>query len=620
MCGLTGITFNVNTNTYDRYNKRFDQAYQYIKNRGPDDKGIWHDDFSYFLHSRLSIIDLKRTSSQPMEFEDHVICYNGEIYNFIEIRKILLSKGHFFKTNGDTEVILKAWLEWGKNMLPKLDGMFAFSIWNKKEKTLFLARDRFGKKPLVYSLGKNYIAFSSDIRSLEKIAESGEIDSLAIESLFRFRFIREPITIYKNFKKLPPGSFLIFNKYGAKINKWYELKRKENLSFEKEKLNQNVRDLVFKAVEKRLVSDAPLGLFLSSGLDSGIILAALSSIEKKIPCFTIGFSENRNYYDESENASKIAKHFGAKHEKIILSSKSILSEIENILDACDEPFADSSAISMFMVSKAASNYLKVALTGDGGDETFGGYRKYISYKWSPFINLIPGSIRNIISHKLPNTKKNNATDFSRKIRRLLINSVKDESRMQLNFLDQLSENEYISLFGYNKNENKNSFTSQKITFLDNINSILYKDFEFSLLGDMLVKIDRCSMANSIEIRSPFLDRELVDYIFNVPGKYKVGFFSGKLLIKDAFESIIPKWHMKIPKKGFEVPIENWLRKDLRYLVDEATKKKVIESLPIRDPKIIRKWKEDFLNGKNDNSWKMWTLITYSKWAKKNNII
>ena len=620
MCGFTGITHKNIMNIYESYKKRFEESYQFIRDRGPDHKGIWHDENSFFLHARLSIIDIKKTSSQPMELEGHVICYNGEIYNFKSIRNELQKKGYIFKTTGDTEVVLKAWIEWGENMLSRLDGMFSFSIWSKKDKTLFLARDRFGKKPLVYALGTNYLAFSSDIRSLEKIVESGGLNHAAIESLFRFRFIREPMTIFKNFKKLDPGSLLVFNEYGIKIKKWYSPNTIKSIKYDKEMSKTTIKDLVFKAVEKRLISDVPIGLFLSSGLDSGIILAVLSRLGKNIPCYTVGFSENKNYYDESETASNIAKYFGARHEKIMLTSKSILLDIEDILEASDEPFADSSAIPMYSISKSTSNFLKVALTGDGGDEIFGGYRKYISYKWSPLINSIPYIMRKNIAKYLPDTKKNKISDFSRKLKRIIINTEKNLKNMQLNFLDQLSENEYGNLFGKKNHESKNYFYSNKNKYKDKINSILKNDFEFSLLGDMLVKLDRYSMANSIEVRSPFLDKDLVEYVSGLPGKHKIGYFSGKLLIKDAFESTMPKWHMNIAKKGFEVPLDNWLKKELKYLVEEATKNNVIDALPFKNIKIINKWKEDFYNGKRDNSWKLWTLISFSKWANKNNMI
>ena len=241
MCGFAGI---VNTNRLDNKDfleKKFRKAYIYLKSRGPDEKGMWHDKNSYFLHTRLKILDLKETSSQPMESGDFVISYNGEIYNFQDLKKKLIQKGYRFKSSGDTEVLLASWKYWGPEVLNKLDGMFSFSIWDKKKKKLFLARDRFGKKPLVFTSSENKIAFASDIRSLKEIAEEGKISKLAIESLFRFRFIYEPLTIYDNFRKLPAGYFLSFSSNGIEIKKWFKLNRKTTYFNKRESQKKIIR-------------------------------------------------------------------------------------------------------------------------------------------------------------------------------------------------------------------------------------------------------------------------------------------------------------------------------------------------------------------------------------------
>ena len=310
-----------------------------------------------------------------MEYGDFVLSYNGEIYNFKQLKKILLKKGYKFKSTGDTEVLLASWDYWGVEALNKFDGMFAFSIWDKKRKSLYLARDRFGKKPLIFSLSEGTIAFSSDIRSLKEIAYEGEINKLAIESLFRFRFIYDPLTIYKNFKKLPAGSYLKFNARGVEVRKWFNLNTR--VSSNNQKLNKkNIFDLTVKAVEKRLVSDVPLGIFLSSGLDSGIISFLAN---KQNTSFYCRFYNQADYYNESPAASRLAKYFGFEHHNLNLEAKQIQPFMEEIISTSDEPFADSSAIPMYMITRETNKYIKVALTGDGGDEIFGGYRKYIAY-------------------------------------------------------------------------------------------------------------------------------------------------------------------------------------------------------------------------------------------------
>ncbi len=621
MCGIAGTINLSSIQDYDSNKRKFDKARSYLRTRGPDDTGHWYDNNSYFLHTRLKILDLKETSAQPMEIGNYVICYNGEIYNFKQIRKELIKKGYTFESTGDTEVLLISWIEWKEKALEKLDGMFAFSIWDKKEKNLFLARDRFGKKPLVYSNVRNNFSFASDIKSLKHIQESGDVSREAIRSLFRFRYIYEPITIFENFKKLPPGNFLVYNKYGIKIKRYYDLSKSYSKdSYNNKTVQKDLEGLILKSVEKRLEADVALGVFLSGGIDSGLILGALNKLGKKKPCYTVGFSDGPDYYNEIDSASSLAKNLGFEHNKIILNSNKAVQSIENILEISDEPFADSSAIPTYLVAKEASNFVKVALTGDGGDEIFGGYRKYISLRWKSIFNILPFNLRTLIANKLSDSKNNKIKNLARKLKRLLLNINSDNKLMQINFLDQLSNEEYFLLFGdYNKILLKDNLPKES-DYADDINLVLARDMEFSLLSDMLVKLDRYSMANKLEIRSPFLDKELIEYSFGIAGKRKVGYFSGKKVLKKHLSSFLPINYMKLPKRGFEVPLENWLKKDLKYLVEEATNKKVIESLNICTPKVIENWKEQFFNGKKDNSWKLWTLISYYGWAKNNNII
>ncbi len=619
MCGIAGIVNLEELQEKELFERRLNRAYTYIQNRGPDAKGMWTDRNSIFLHSRLKILDLQKTSSQPMEYGNYVLSYNGEIYNFRELKKKLIKKGYKFKSLGDTEVILASWDCWGIESLNKFDGMFAFSLWDKKTKTLYLARDRFGKKPLVYSLSERTIAFSSDIRSLKEITNGGKLNKAAIESLFRFRFIHEPHTIYENFKKLPAGSFLKFNSSGIEMKNWFFLKSKvTSLSYTYNK--KKIFDLTLKAVEKRLISDVPLGVFLSSGLDSGIISACLANLNKKIPHFTVGYKNQNNYYDESTNASILAEYYGFEHQKLYLDAKNTYPIIEEILSTSDEPFADSSSIPMYMIAKETSKHIKVALSGDGGDEIFGGYRKYIAYRWNLLTNLIPTFLRMDIGSFLPSLKNNTFNESLRKLKRLLLNSTLNLEKMQINFLDQLTSNEYKNIFGVKKTEIENKIYNKEENFEDPLNNILARDIKLSLSGDMLVKVDRYSMRHSLEVRSPFLDKDLVDFAFSISGKKKVGFFSGKKILKNAFSHLFPKNYLNLPKKGFEVPLDIWLSKDLRYLVEHACSKRILESLDIKNTNVIESWKNQFLSGNEDNSWKLWTLISYAKWAEINKYI
>ena len=616
MCGFAG---KLNLNSLERtsyLDRKFDNAYKRLRSRGPDDKGIWIDNNIYLLHTRLKILDLSKDSSQPMHKDNYVICFNGEIYNFKKLKLELTNKGHSFFSNGDTEILISAWKEWGVSMLKKLDGMFSFVIWDTKNKNLFLARDRFGKKPLVYCIKDNSIFFASDVKSLACLIEGNSLNKEAIQSLFRFRFIHEPMTIYKNFIKLSPGSFMKFNNYGAKVEDWYY----KSLKNKKPQLDsmQQLKNLVNKAVNKRLVSDVPLGIFLSGGIDSAIIMSSIAEHEKKVPTFTVGFKNQKKYYDESTSAKKISKYFGFENKTIYLDQKKVLSSIDQILDANDEPFADSSAIAMHMISNSVKDDVKVALTGDGGDELFGGYNKYTSYKWKKLMLFLPNKLKyNLISY-LSDNKENFFLNFMRKFKRFLESYDNDIEKMQINYLDQLNHKEYEGLFGEEKKSLPNSLFSGSKNFTE-LNKVLFRDFRFSLLGDMLVKLDRHSMANSIELRSPFLDKDIVNLAFNIPSKKKIGLLNGKLILKECYKDSFPNWYFKMPKRGFEVPLSNWLKRDLKYLVEESTKPKVLESLDIKNLNIISNWKQEFYNGKKDNSWKLWVFISYYHWAKSNNI-
>ncbi len=617
MCGFAG---KLNLNSLERtsyLDNQFDKAYRRLRSRGPDDKGIWVDNNIYLLHTRLKILDLSNDSSQPMHKDNYVICFNGEIYNFKTLKSELIKKGHFFVSNGDTEVLISAWKEWGVSMLNKLDGMFSFVIWDIKNKSLFLARDRFGKKPLVYCIKDNSIFFASDVKSLACITDGGNLNKEAIQSLFRFRFIYEPMTVYKNFLKLSPGSFMNFNNYGAKLEDWY-YKNLKNQQPEFDSTKQ-LKYLVNKAVNKRLVSDVPLGIFLSGGIDSAIIMNSVAEHGKKIPTFTVGFKDQKKYYDESISAKKISKYFNFENKTIYLNQKKVLSSIEQILDANDEPFADSSAIAMHLISYSVKDEIKVALTGDGGDELFGGYSKYTSYKWKKLMRFWPNKLKDTLITVLSDNKENSFLNFMRKFKRFLESYDDDIEKMQINFLDQLNNKEYEGLFGLEKKPPPISLFRGSHNFTE-LNKVLFRDFRFSLLGDMLVKLDRHSMANSIELRSPFLDKDLVNLSFNMPGKKKVGFFSGKLILRECYKDSFPDWYFKMPKRGFEVPLSNWLKNDLKHLVEKATQPSVLESLSIKNLNIISNWKREFYNGKSDNSWKLWVLISYYHWAKSSNII
>ncbi len=615
MCGFAGVIDLNHLDINDDLNKRMLASLESLNNRGPDQKGTYKDDYSYLVHARLSIIDTSDSGKQPMTKYGKTIVYNGEIYNFKELKNELQKAGYEFFSNSDTEVLLAAWDNWGEQCLNHINGMFAFAIWDKQNKNLVLIRDPYGKKPLLYLIKNRNIFFASDLNSLEKIVDCGEINPLAVESLFKLRFIHDPLTIYKNVFKLSAGNILKFTKKEVSIKKWYNL---YNFSFDglnKIRFKNNITELFDQAVKRRLVSDVDVGVFLSGGLDSSLIVSSLAEQGYSLPCFTMGFENSSDYYEERPQASRLAKYFGMKSYTFEINEKMTIKKLPEIFNASDEPFADTSAIPFYMLANQVSSKLKVVLSGDGGDEVFAGYRKHLGEKWSKLPYFIPKYLRDLIISSLIENKNTSYGEISRRIRRLLMNSSKNPSERQAGWIEQINENTIKKLLGNNIEFTKDLLEEYRKPFRDPINAMLAGDLGFSLTGDMLVKVDRMSMANSLEVRSPLLDRDLVEYVFSLPGKLKIGNFKGKILLKDTFKNRLPKWSMNLRKKGFEVPIADWLRNDLKKLVEDSSSKSNLDKLGIIDTNIIEEWKQGLYSNKRDTSWQLWTLVSYKQWME-----
>ena len=615
MCGFAGIINFDGLPKSPSLHRDMRAASDSLYPRGPNQKGQWTDDFSYIVHSRLSILDLSEAGIQPMLKYGKVIVYNGEIYNFLEIKIELEKEGYNFESHSDCEVLLSAWDKWGLDCLDKIRGMFSFVIWDKNNKKVYLVRDPFGKKPLLYSQKNNSIAFASDLKALEKIINTGGIDTLAVQSLFKLRFIAEPLTIYKNAKKIPSGNLAIFDEDNFNIKRWYNLPKNEDLYLNKNFIKTELIKIFDSAVNKRLISDVPVGVFLSGGIDSSLIVASLAEMNANVPCFTMGFKGSSTYYEERPNAKKLADHFGMKHYDFEISDIEVLKKLPLFFEACDEPFADSSAVPYYFLSQNVKEKVTVALSGDGGDEIFGGYRKYLAERWSHLSNIIPDKLKNVIANQLYEDKDTFSGELYRKIRRFLMTSSSIPSKRQALWLEQIKDEDMINLFGGSGLNTESILLDHRSGFNDSINSMLAGDIGVSLCGDMLVKADRMSMANSLEVRSPFLDRDLVEFAFRIPGKYKVGAFSGKKILKEIFSKRLPEWSLGLPKKGFEMPVASWLREDLKPLINKISEKKNLEQLGIIDTGIIDNWKLNLFNRRRDTSWQLWTLLVYDQWSR-----
>ena len=615
MCGILGI--------YSKF--FFDEAIvqkmsKCMLSRGPDDQNIFLNskDGIILHHSRLSILDLSTNGLQPMHSNNNrwVISYNGEIYNHIEIRNELKIEYPeiSWKGSSDTETLINCIELWGlEKTLKKVNGMFAFAVWDKSTKKLFLARDRLGEKPLYYGKIKNDFMFSSDLRAFEKHPFwDGKICRKALNYYKRYGHVPENYSIYEKIYKLKPGSFLIIDDFGRNVsepNQYWNIasktihqSKKNELSFLDAKKEYN--NLLKDSVKKRMISDVPLGAFLSGGIDSSLIVAQMQSIStKKIKTFSIGNLDKE--YDESKFAKKVAEHLNTEHYEYIISSQDALDIIPKLPEIYDEPFADSSQIPTFLICKKIKNKVTVALSGDGGDELFAGYERSVHgiQIWK-YLKYFPHSVRSIISKNLSNKYlRIFGTEKSSKIYKVK-NAIKAKNSIE--FYDLLRcvwEDTDRKLIDSNLDE-KN--------ILDNF---LYQDLTTYLVDDILVKLDRASMANSLEARVPFLDHRLVEFSWEIPNHFKISENKGKYISRELLKDFIPKELFERPKKGFTIPLAKWLSGPLKSWAEELLNEDKLKIDGFFDIKEISFYWNELLNGNYTYEQKIWTILAFQSWRQ-----
>ena len=630
MCGINGI---VSKTTSSDIKSRVLKMNDAIHHRGPDDQGCFVDNNKVALGmKRLSIIDVKN-GKQPIFSSDKsiVLVFNGEIYNYLDLKNILIKEGMSFDTNSDTEVVLKSYEKFKYNVSEKLNGMFAFSIFDKNNNKVLISRDRFGEKPLYYTKSGDEFLWSSELKSL--ISQKPELKVISKKSLHLYlslSYIPAPYTIYENVFKLEPGYNLILDAttLNFKINKYWDIKKSEkvhhftNYSNAKKKLN----DLLFESVEKRMLSDVPLGVFLSGGADSTIISSIMSKISnQKIKTFNISYENKR--YDESKRARKISKHIKSEHYEFKLNYDDLIYKLDEIILNYDEPFADPSALPTYFVSNKTSDYVKVALTGDGGDEIFGGYNKYLIHSYGKiYQKLVPKIItKNILEPSL-NLLFNKNTDtksFKTKIKKLFDSIGGDALTNHLNII-QLSfkKEDLIKLYSkvtfFDTNTIlKNLLNIDSNFFESDLKIARYIDFKISLEGDLLTKVDRASMLNSIECRAPLLDHKLADFSYNIPDKFLIKYGNKKRIFKDTFDYLLPKNFLNSPKSGFEIPIGNWLRNEIKNDFKETLSDENLSRHSFFNISYVNLLMDEHLSTKTDHSWKLWTLFCFQKWYNFN---
>lgn len=636
MCGITGF-WDLNKKRSKDLDVNIKNMTDCLYNRGPDDKGLWIDKKNCiaFGHRRLSILELTKLGKQPMFSKNKrfVISYNGEIYNYLEIKEELKKEGKHFKSNCDTEVLIESIDSWGiEKTLNKIAGMFSFAIWDSKKKKLYLARDRLGIKPLYWSIQNKIFYFGSQPKCF--MANKYWKKKIQIKSLlyyFQFGYIAPPNSIFENTFQVQPGNYLSIDFKGSyQIKRYWNLnkninKSKELFSSSKE-YTERLKDLLGKVVSQHLISDVPLGAFLSGGIDSSIISLIMCQQKKNIDTFSVGYNDS-SLFDETEHATKIAKIIGSNHTNLQINPKEILNNISNIVEEYDEPFSDSSQLPTFLLSKLVKKKVTVCLSGDGGDEIFGGYNRYLfAQKIKKVFSLSPYFLRKNISKLFLNISPNTYDSFFKMFGKIIHTKINGDKIHK--FSDILGLNEFgeiyehlLSFYPRNEIPVKNDLLKEykKINFeLDKNNFVeqmQLTDTNFYLPGDILTKVDRASMAHGLEMRVPLLDHRVVEFAFNLPMNLKIHQGQTKVILRNILKEEINEKFFDRPKMGFAIPLSDWLRGPLKdWAWDLINQKKLNDGLI--DVSMVKHIFNEHISYKRNWQNKIWTILVYIIWKEK----
>ncbi len=599
MCGIAGIIFFNNQNV-----KYQPEVLSALKHRGPDGQGYKAFDNAIFYHTRLSIIDLTNQSQQPYLLNDNkCLVFNGEIFNYKELGK----KVGDDNPKSDTLVLAKYFDKCKLDGLNILNGFFAFAFYDNSEKELYVVRDRFGEKPLYYYVDEDVLAFASEMQSLLiLLGKKFPIDYDVLYVYFRMHYIVGENSIFKGIKRLLPGHYIYINKHQVKIQKWYQL---ENTAKER-----NFGTLMHKAVQRRLVSDAPIGAFLSGGIDSSLVCAIAKQYKQDLHTFSLGFRDLK-MYNETNDALKVAQHIKSIHHSFEVSRDEILQSLPTFLHTIDEPFADSSAINVFFLSQKIKPFASVALSGDGSDELLMGYNKHKIFllKYFPYLKWV-NFLLSPAFRFFPEKRSDKFLNIIRKLKKFSY-SASLHPVAQYVYLSQWAEDSYIHQL-FSKNLNNHYFYSlfEKYKTLNDVELFNRADLEIVLTNDMLYKVDFLGMQNAVEIRSPFLDNEVVEYLFHQSFESKIYYTQQKYLLKKTFAHLLPSFVFDKKKKGFEIPLHtilpdflrqtNWLREEFikqQGLFNYSMIQKLIQLLP---------------HNVNDAALKLWAVLVFQQWYKK----
>jgi asparagine synthase (glutamine-hydrolysing) len=631
MCGIAGfIDFKKNSSK-----EILEKMVNTMLHRGPDGSGYQLLNYTHaqigFGHRRLSIIDLSSHSKQPMQVNENWITYNGEIYNFKEIRKELEILGQTFQTQGDTEVILKSYAVWGEKCLDKFTGMFAFVLFDKEKNKLFCARDRAGVKPFFYYQSDDLFLFSSELKAFhEHPGFNKKLNHSAVSAFMQFGNVPSDLCIFKNCYKLKPGHTLTVNL----DNKSYETNQywnvydyynapKSKLTFNEAKVE--TEKIIQSAVDYRMVSDVPVGVFLSGGYDSACVAALLQKESaEKIKTFTIGVPDIG--LNEAPYAKDVAKHLGTEHYEFNCTTKEAIELIDELPFHYDEPFADSSAIPTTLVSKMAREHVTVALSADGGDETFAGYNRYdFLSRYQKKLNQMPSFARKgtaylmdkVSSEKLPILR--NKYNFHNRYEKLkgVIRDPSLESIM-LSISQQFTEKQLLELMHKPADLMPTAYTSKELLNSESspLSYMMAIDYQTYLVDDILQKVDRATMTASLEGREPLLDHRIIEFAAQLPDDFKYQNGEKKYILKEIVHQYIPKKMMDRPKMGFAIPIANWMQNELKGHLEKYLSESKIKEQNIFNWKAVADLKKRFLSGKKELDSKLWYLLMFQMWCER----
>ncbi|MBU2063575.1 MAG: asparagine synthase (glutamine-hydrolyzing) [Candidatus Omnitrophica bacterium] len=622
MCGICGI-FNFDKES-PQENILQAMCHQ-LKDRGPDAQGLYLKDNIALGHRRLSIIDLE-TGNQPLHNEDGKIqvITNGEIYNYKELRADLEKRRHVFYTRSDAEVIVHLYEECAEKCVQYLRGMFAFALWDGNEEKLFLARDRLGQKPLLYWQDDKSFVFASQFKSILQYPKiKREVDWEALGLYLSFLCVPSPWTMFKGIKKLPPAHYLVVKDATVTIERYWALNFKSEKKLSVDDYKQGLLEHLDEAVRLRLVSDVPLGVFLSGGIDSASVVALMSRhLGGPVKTFSVGFAEK--LYNELPYARLIARKFATEHHEIVINPQ-ILDILPVLIRQYGEPFADYSCIPSYYISQFAAAHVKVVLNGDGADETLGGYYRYTAAKLAGIIDFLPGYLKKLIARSavfLPASK--DIRNFTWQAGRFLKHLPYPEKERYLRWVsafnkqekESLCSQDFIKLINLDNDLDFLNGLYEKNKGASFLEDVIRAEIETYLPNDLLVKMDIASMANSLEARSPFLDHKFMEFAAQIPLELKIKNLENKFIFKEMLKDLLPPATIKRKKQGFGIPIGSWLRGDLRPLIFETLLDNRALKRPYFNNGFIRGVIDRHLRGEEDNGFKIWTLLMFELWHRE----